>query len=175
MKMKFAIVLLAASSTSAAFGQDSAEDDPLSELRVCQNNAEPDARLACYDRVSAEILGAADAGALRVVEREEVRETRRKLFGFSLPELGIFKSDKTSDKEEEEFKVLETTIAGVRGSHRQGYVITTAEGAVWQITDIPGRLLSPKVGQPIEFRNAALSSYFVRINGQRGVKGTRLR
>ena len=112
---------------------------------------------------------------MRVVDREEVRQTRRKLFGFSLPDLGIFggKDDKDDPKQAEEFTTLQTTIAGVRTINGK-YVLTTAEGAQWQLDEMPARLMKPKVGQPLEIKAGALSSYFLRINGQGGVKGRRV-
>ena len=51
------------------------------------DNAE---RLACFDKAVGTIVAASDSDDLRIVDREEVRETRRKLFGFALPDLGIF-------------------------------------------------------------------------------------
>ena len=47
-------------------------------------------RLACFDRAAGSLLAARDSGEVRVVDREEVQETRRGLFGFTLPKLGIF-------------------------------------------------------------------------------------
>jgi len=119
------------------------------------------------------MLAASDQGELRVVDREEVRQTRRKLFGFSLPDFGIFGGG-DRDAAEEKVESLETTIAKVRASDYGGWVLVTAEGAVWQIDNAPRRLMTPKVGQPLEIRSGALSSYFLRINGQPGVKGRRV-
>jgi hypothetical protein len=34
--------------------------------------------------------------------------------------------------------------------------------------------MTPKAGQKIEIKKGALSSYFLRINGQPGVKGKRV-
>lgn len=163
-------------ASAPAWGQDDDETPaPLAPLKACQAEADPAARLACYDRVAAEMLAATAAGDLRVIDREEIKKTRRGLFGFSLPDFGIFGrgDDEEDEAEEEGFDVLNTTIAGVSGSHGSGYIITTAEGAVWQLDEEPR--MSPKVGQTVEIRSAALSSYFLRINGKGGVKGHRIR
>ena len=169
--------LLAATITTATPAQaqgGEAENSYLEALKTCQAETNPEARLACYDRAAGAILAAEDSGDLRVIDREDVRRTRRSLFGFSLPDLGIFgRGDDEDDGEEEAFKVLNTTIERVGGSYETGYVITTAEGAVWQLDEAPR--LSPKLGQAVEIRNAALSSYYVRVNGQSGVKARRIR
>jgi hypothetical protein len=156
---------------------DKPESTYLATLRACQQEQDAAARLACFDAAAATIVGASEAGDLRIVDREEVRTTRRKLFGFSLPDFGIFggrDSDKGGD-DQDTIEELETAIVSVSGSHGAGYVIRTTEGAVWRIDDVPRRLLEPKAGDTLLIKNAALSSYFLRINGQGGVKGTRIR
>ena len=167
-----AITLVA---TSAA-AQDTSDDKYLDSLRSCQTITDNAERLACFDRAVGTIIAASENDDLRIVDREEVRETRRKLFGFSLPDLGIFgKRDRNGDgaAEEDEFDSLTTTITSVRPTG-SGYVLTTAEGAKWQIDNPPRRLLTPKAGQSLEIRSAALSAFFLRINGQGGVKGRRI-
>lgn len=158
-----------------ATAQDKAEDKYLDSLRTCQAIADNAERLACFDKAVGTIVAASDSDDLRIVDREEVRETRRKLFGFALPDLGIFgrRDGEQDNANEDELDVLQTTIASVRPTGT-GYILTTAEGAKWQIDNVPRRLLSPKVGQSLEIRTAALSAYFLRINGQGGVKGRRV-
>lgn len=145
----------------------------LAALKACQAETGDAARLACFDKAVATMLAASEQGELRVVDREEVRETRRKLFGFSLPDFGIFGGGQRDDAEPK-VENLQTTIAKVRASDKGGWVLVTAEGAVWQIDNVPPRLMTPKVGQSLEIRSGALSSYFLRINGQPGVKGHRV-
>lgn len=168
-----AIVLVTA---PLAAKDDKAESAYVAALRACQGKTDAAERLACFDTAVASIVAASAEGDVRVVDREEVRETRRKLFGFALPDLGIFggKSDKEDPDQAEEFTTLQTTIAAVKGTDR-AIIIVTAEGAEWQLSEVPARLLRPRVGQPVEIRAAALSSYFLRINGQQGVKGRRVR
>lgn len=158
-----------------------AKDEPaesayITALRACQAKTDPAERLACYDTEVAKVTAASSAGEVRVVDKEAVRQTRRKLFGFALPDLGIFggKRDKDDPAQADEFETLNTTIAGVR-SEKGTYIITTAEGAQWQLDEMPARLMSPRIGQPLEIRAAAFGSYFLRINEQKGVKGRRVR
>lgn len=150
------------------------ESSYVTALKDCQAKADPGERLSCYDKAVAAIISASSEGEVRVVDREEVRQTRRKLFGFSIPDFGIFgKRDKADEAAEEEFNRLQTTIAGVRAA-RDTYVLTTEEGAQWQLDEVPSWLMKPKPGQTLEIRKGALSSYFLRINGQKGVKGRRI-
>jgi hypothetical protein len=167
-----AVLMLAAAAPLAAQDEKS-ESSYVTALRACQGKTDAAERLAAVGS----IVSASSEGEVTVVDREDVRQTRRKLFGFALPDLGIFggNSDKEDPAQAEEFTALQTTIAAVRSGAEGTYIITTEEGAEWQLSEVPARLLRPRVGQPIEIRAAALSSYFLRINGQKGVKGRRVR
>lgn len=159
-----------------AIAQDNADGsasdgsvDYLEGLKACQLLTEDTARLACFDSAVGNIVTASDTGDVQVVDREDVRETRRSLFGFSLPNIGIFGSD---DDEEEE--LFETTIESVRYLGRSKARFTTAEGAVWELSSVPRRQRQIRAGDTVIFKDAALGTFFVRINGQRGIKGRRV-
>jgi hypothetical protein len=177
----FAVAALMLAAAAPLAAQDDTkkkggESSYVAALRDCQGETGPAERLACYDTAVAAIVAASSEGEVRVVDREDVRQTRRKLFGFALPDLGIFGGD--SDKEDpaqaEEFAALQTTIKGIR-STREGFILITAEGAEWEVDSVPARLMRPKIGEPLEIRKGALSSFFVRIDGQKGVKARRVR
>lgn len=166
-------ILSLPTATAAQEGQST--NSHIEAIKACQSETDSNARLACFDAAAASIVGATEAGDLRIVNRDEVRKTRRKLFGFSLPDLGIFGKSDDEDEEKDEIHELETTLAGVSGSHSTGYFLRTEEGAVWQIDDVPRRLLEPRVGDKLLIKSGALSAYFIRINGQGGVKARRVR
>ena len=147
------------------------EADYLAELNACRSIQAEDERLACYDARVAAIVSASDAGDVRVVSREEVRRTRRQLFGTGAPELEILKGD---DKDEVVLDLLETTITSARQLSGQSWRFTTAENAVWEISNPPRRIPPIKSGDKVVFKKAALGYYFIRINGQLGVKGKRI-
>ncbi len=172
----FAIAAGAAAPLAAEDKVAPDESSYVTALRECQSKTDPAQRLACYDTAVSAMVAASSDGEVRVVDREDVREARRKLFGFTLPDLGIFggKSDKEDPEQAEEFATLSTTIAAVRSVNGR-YVITTAEGAEWQLDEMPSGLMRPKVGRSLEIKSGAFSAYFLRIDGQKGVKGRRVR
>ena len=165
------LVLLALAAPAAAQRRDAQDETPgyIERLAECRQIADSDARLACYDREVGAVVAASEQGDVRIVDREDVRQTKRRLFGFAIPD-NLF-GGKDDDAK---MDTLETTITQVRTSGRRGYLITTAEGSVWRIASAPMRLSPPKVGQSVEFKTAAVGSYFIRINGQLGVKGVRV-
>jgi len=175
-----AAMAAAAMATSLAAGPATAQEMPaaagekadiLAELKTCQEIADDSERLACFDRRVAGLVTASEAGDVRLVDREDVRRTRRQLFGFSVPDVGILKGD---EKDEEATETMTTTITSVRYRPRRKIEFMTAEGAKWEIFRAPRRLQTIKPGDEVEFKKAALGTFFIRINGQMGVKGKRV-
>lgn len=163
-----ALAVVAANAGSGLAAQDEGTDQKLSDLRECQAIEDPGTRLACYDREVAAIVAATDSGQIQVVDKEDIRETRRGLFGFSLPKTGIFGGDDDEDE------VMTSKITAVRTVGREGYQITIAEGSVWQVND-PPRRFRPEIGDEVELERAAMGSFWIRLEGQNGVKGRRVR
>lgn len=143
----------------------------INDLRNCHAIANEEARLACYDTKVSTIIAASDAGDVTIVDRDDISRTRRQLFGFTVPNIGIFKDD-NEDKEAAE--LLETIITSARRVSEKTWRFTTAEDAVWEINNAPARLASIKSGEPVSFKKASFGFYFIRINGQLGVKGKRV-
>ena len=150
--------------------QETGDVDYLDGLKACQVVTDDSERLACFDAAVGNIVTASDEGDVQVVDREDVRQTRRSLFGFNLPNLDIF----GSGEEEEEDELFTTTIVSARYLSGRKARFTTAEGAVWEMKNIPRRLRRIQEGDSVEFKPGALGYFFIRINGQMGVKGRRV-
>jgi len=150
-------------------GNTGSADKRIETLRQCRAIAEPGARLACYDAAGAELVAAADRGELRIMDKEAVQKTKRRLFGFALPDLGLF-----GDDDEPEMDMLETTITTVQNLGRSDWAFSTPEGGIWRIDNAPFSFRDPKPGDKVVFKRAALGSYFIRINDRLGVKGRRV-
>lgn len=156
---------------SAVYAQDDDQGpsgDYLEGLKVCQQIGDDAERLACFDTAVGNMVTATETGDVQVIDREEVRETRRSLFGFRLPDLGIFGGD---DDEAEE--LFTTTIVSSRRTGRSQMRFTTAEGAVWELNNVSGRLRINE-GDTVVFKPATFGYFFVRINGRQGIKGRRV-
>lgn len=157
-----------------AWAQDAAgpaSTDYVDELRVCRAIVDEAERLSCYDAKVGAMVAASEAGDVQIVDRGDLVRTRRQLFGFTVPDLDILKGDK-QDKEASE--ALTTTITGARRMSNIAWRFTTDEGATWEINNAPRRLAPIKAGDKVEFKKASLGFYFIRINGQMGVKGKRI-
>lgn len=161
------LIALAAPCPAAA-----QEADYLAQLKACRSITDEAERLACYDAKVGAIVSASDAGDVKVVSREEVRKTRRQLFGITMPDIAILKGD--GKDEEVASDLFETTIASGRQTGQSSWRFTTAEGAVWEVNNLPRKLAPINPGDKVVFKKATLGYYFIRINGQIGVKGRRV-
>lgn len=144
----------------------------VADLKACRGISAESARVTCYDAKVGALLGAFEAGDVRLVDRAEVRKTKRQLFGISMPDLDILKSDGKDDEDLSD--LFETTIASGRQTGPATWRITTAEGAVWEINNPPRKIGQITPGDKVVFKKASLGYFFIRINGQIGVKGKRV-
>ena len=144
----------------------------LDGLRGCRSIASVPDRAVCYDDKVGALLGAVETGEVRLVDREDVRKTRRQLFGITLPEIDMLKADPKDEAEPSD--LFETTIASGRQTGSRTWRFTTAEGAVWEINSPPRKIAPIMPGDKVVFKKASLGYFFIRINGQIGVKGRRV-
>lgn len=164
------IVALTALSPHTVGAQDDAQSvDQLQALRDCRAIERNEARLACFDSAIDAVIAKQDSGEILVVDKEDIAETRRGLFGFSMPKTGIF-----AGGDDEADEVLNSTITGLRRIRSDEWEITLEAGSVWQASNTPRRF-KPKVGSKVELEKAALSSYWFRVDDSLGVKAHRIR
>jgi hypothetical protein len=170
------IISLAAAALLASAASAAKAPPPMSPyinaLDQCRQVADSAARLACYDRTAPSLITAARSGEVNVVDRGQLRQARRSLFGFSMPKLPFFSGDQSAGDAPNE---IQTTITSARQIEYGKYRITIAEGgAIWETTEDSISLDAPRAGQKITIRQGTMGSYFLRINGQRGIKGRRV-
>jgi hypothetical protein len=161
--------LAAAASASAKDKPTAAPPAVYRAVVDCRGITDAAQRLACFDRTVGEMAKAGEQQDLVVLDREAMRETRKGLFGFTLPKLKLFGGGSDDDQEVTE---IESTIAGIRTADDGMPVFTIADGAKWKQTE--GRNVYPKVGDPIRIRKATLGSYMANVNKRAAVRVMRL-
>ncbi|WP_271439194.1 hypothetical protein [Pontixanthobacter luteolus] len=125
------------------------------ECRQLTDDAE---RLACFDSSVDAMASAEEANDLLLADREQVRETKRGLFGLTLPKIKLFDGGGDDDEVSE----IESTVVSV-SQGRSGFVFTLEDGAVWYQTD--NNYLRPDPGDKITIKKAAFTSYKASLNG----------
>ncbi|MEM9084488.1 MAG: hypothetical protein AAGB23_01030 [Pseudomonadota bacterium] len=166
-------LLFAVGSPAAA--QEEAQADPRANeaffdgLRSCRAITDDQERLSCFDEAVGAVLTASEEGEVTVIDQEEARAAKRSLFGFSVPAIEILETG-----EEEKDELFETTIQSARYLSSSKARMVTVEGAVWELYSIPRRQRPIEAGDKVVFKPASMNTFFVRINGQRGVRGKRV-
>jgi hypothetical protein len=143
----------------------------------CRTIAAVDARLACFEQATTALERDVKARNVTVLDRQDVTKARRSLFGFTVPRIALFGGGDGPDSQPEEraqFSELNTTIVSARPAGNGRIELRLAEeDAVWVTTDpMP---FPPKAGAKIRIRKGSLGNYFLSIDGERSVRGMRLR
>jgi hypothetical protein len=164
------ILALLAGLIGAAHAQPRGEQPQRPELFEalvrCRTVGEAAARLACFDAAAAALEQAAERRDVVVVDRAQVRESRRRLFGLALPRLPIF----GGGGEEEEVASLEGVISHASQNNMGQWSVQLQEGGTWVQTDHNMLALRPRPGQPVVINRGALGSYMMRVNRQPGIR-----
>jgi hypothetical protein len=171
---KIVIVMALAALTPAAASakpkaQDARSNALIQALSACRGVADEKARLSCYDEAGARLAQAVESKELVVLDRQEINQTRRSLFGFSVPSIPLFRGEGGAQE-----SLLETTIAGASPLGMGMWQIQLEDGAIWRTNESSFDLRDPRPGQKIVIKKGTLGNYFLRINGQRGVRGRRV-
>lgn len=146
----------------------------LDALTACRSIADDAGRLACYDRAAAALAASVEKKEVVVIDQQEVRKTRRSLFGFSLPKLTLFgnEDEGAEDRPDKaEFAEIESKVVSLRKLRSGHYSFTIEDGAVWQTTEY-GSIL-PKVGDKVTIKKGTLGGYFIIFANSRAVRGIR--
>lgn len=141
-------------------------------LTACRAISDPGARLACFDRESAVLDQAERAGDVVVVDREQVRETRRALFGFSMPSLAVFDRGAAPER----IEALTTTLRSARQVGGRGpWLFELENGAVWRQIDDETLGTRATPGSAVVVRSGAIGSFLLSVNGARSLRVRRER
>lgn len=135
----------------------------------CMKLVDDSARLRCLETAGRNLTAAVQEKSVAVVDREELRKTKRSLFGFTLPKFSLLGED---DDKEGAFQEIKSTVSSARHLGYGKWAINIAEGAVWQ-TDEALRD-PPRSGQAIEIRKGAMGGYFVKIGNGRSARASRI-
>ena len=164
------VAALAALVATPAAAAEPPTSPIVAELVKCRAESDDARRLACFDKAAGTLAKATEEGSIAVVSREDVRKTRRSLFGFSLPKLPFFAGDDSGKDEAPD--EIETTVKSARPARDGNFTVVMADDAVWRTTE-PLRK-TPKPGDKVKIKKAALGSYFLSVGGLRGVRAMRV-
>jgi hypothetical protein len=141
----------------------------------CRAITEDAARLACFDQAAAALQAAQERREVVMVDRQQVREGRRRLFGLTLPRIPIFGGGDDDDDDQDAISTIESTASAVTTTGYGQYQVTLADNSVWVQVDNNMIAVPPRAGHRIVINRGALGSYMMRINNQPGIRVRRVR
>jgi hypothetical protein len=145
--------------------------DLVNSVSACRPITDAARRLACYDEAAERLTQAVGSNEVVVLNREDIRQTRRSLFGFHLPRLAIFGGG--AREVEEAPAEITATVSAASNIGYDKWRIRLEDGAVWQTTESSSAISPPRAGSSVVIRRGAMGAYFIRIDGQRSLRATR--
>lgn len=165
--MDLRYMLAAALAVATATGAAAQDQQPLplaQQLYDCRAVADPGERLACYDRQVAALQSAEANREIRVIDREQVREARRGLFGLSLGNFNLFGRGSDEADPAEAVDEIEALVAGIGRDPQDRLLLTLDNGQRWVQTETGQRRV--RTGETIRIRRAALGSFMANVEGR---------
>lgn len=168
-RLRLILALFALAPAGAAFAQtppSQPRPEVLDRVVACRQVTAEAARLACYDAAVGSLDQAQRQGDVLIVDRGQVREARRQLFGFSVPKVTLF----DRDEQAEAMDSIETTLVRA-GQFAEGkWVFTLADESVWRQVDSERVNFRNRPGEAVRIRRAALGSYLMTVGSSRAVR-----
>lgn len=170
-RILLAAVLIGTPVVAAAqpAAQRPAQFEALTRCRTVGNDA---ARLDCFDRAVAAMQAAEGRGEILLVDRHQVRQTRRRLFGLPLPEFSLFGS---RENPADQPRLVEGVIAAATLDRNRDWLVRLQDGAEWLQRDDHVLALEPRPGQRVIVTRNAIGTFMMRVNGQPGIRVKRVR
>jgi hypothetical protein len=153
---------------AASYGKDG--QDPLASLTACRAVVDGAARVACYDQAVDALSVAVSRKDIAIVNKEQVREGRKGLFGFNIGKLPIF----GGGDDEPESNTLVTTITSVRELPYGKWRFVVDGGAIWETVEVITQRRDPSVGAKVELKKGAMGAYFIKVDGGRATRAKRV-
>jgi len=174
MSIKSVLPLIILAIAAPANAADMPRETPqvFKSLLDCRALTDGTARLACYDAQVTALASAEEKQDVVVVDRKQIRQARRSLFGLALPKIDLFGGE---DKEDQEgFEEIETTIKSAARTSEGRWSFVLEDGAKWVQAETKTLPRDPRAGFKIKIRRAALGSFVANIEGQNGTRVRRM-
>lgn len=144
-------------------------DGAFDRLTACRRVATDAERLACFDRAAASLEEARRRKDVVVLDRAEVRQAKRSLFGFSLPSIRLF----GSGSDDEALRQLVGRIEDVSSLPGGLLRFRLVDGGLWETTEAV--MVPLRKGDETTIKAGTLGSYVATAPGRRAVRVRRLR
>ncbi len=166
-----AAALAAPAALPAQKGKPQQRPEAFEALVRCRALTDDTARLKCFDAAAATLQTAAENRDLVVVDRKQIREANRGLFGLDIPDFNPFGGGGGDGVEE--IKSIESVVRSATRDGDGRWILTLEDNSTWAQTDNYPFAVNPKRGHKVKIVKASMGSYMMRVNNQPGVRAKR--
>ncbi len=138
----------------------------LTAVTACRAVIESTARLACYDQAVGALDQAERSGEVQVFDREQIRETRTRLFGLDMDRFNIFARGEPADQ----IDSVETSLTSARQNGNGVWTFRLSDGSTWLQIDNSRLTTRATPGSEVRIRRGAVGSYLLSVNGSRSLR-----
>ncbi|MBO9379415.1 hypothetical protein GG804_21815 [Sphingomonas histidinilytica] len=173
--LRHMVILAAALAVTAPASAEKTHERPelFRNLLNCRAITDNAARLACYDQSASALEQAEAKKDLVVVDRKEIRETRKSLFGFTLPKIGLFGGgDKEEGDDKDAITELQSSVQAARMIGGGNWSLSLVDGGTWETMSALND--APRSGDKVRIKKASLGSYLGQVGINRGVRFRRV-
>jgi hypothetical protein len=139
------------------------------QLIACRSIADSAQRLACYDHQSDALSNALAKKEVVVIDKARATATKKSLFGFSIPDFGGLFGGAGDDVKE-----IASTVTRVAQDPYGAWVVSLADGSTWAQQDDAPLGLGPEKGDKVVVHRGSFGAFFLRVNGQPGIRVKRI-
>lgn len=165
------LTMLGSPSAAQQASQTAPRPAVLERLLACRALADSGARLTCFDAEAATLDDAERQGEVVVVDRAQVGQARRQLFGFELPSMpGLFDRGENP----EQVDAIETTLVRASARREGEWIFTLADGSIWRQVNMEATRFPNRAGEAVRVRRAAMGSYLLTVGNGRAVRVRRV-
>lgn len=169
------LALVAALAGAPLSAKDSKADqnpppEVFNRLVACRAIQDPAQRLACFDEQAQLLQTATQKGDIVMFDRATMQESKKGLFGLSLPKIKLFGSGGENEIDE----ITGTVEAAAQYDYGR-WRLTLADGSVWDQIDTEVLALDPRKGNPIVIKRASLGGFKATVNRQPPIRVRRIK
>jgi hypothetical protein len=164
-----ALATIAASSAVAKGPVATGTPPNVQRLLGCRTITDTAQRLACYDRETLAVDQAIARKDLVLIDKARATQAKRSLFGFSIPDFGgLFGGG------DDDVKEIASTISRVSQDPYGAWIVSLADGSTWAQQDDAPLGLPPERGQKVVVARGSFGAFYLRVNGQPGIRVKRI-
>ncbi len=158
-----AFAILAAPLVADAKEEPAKVPAQVAALQSCRTKADAAERLACYDKAVDALSAATASRDLIVIDKAEVKEARKGLFGFSLPRIPFLSGRAGDPDDDADSRELKTTVVSAKRWNRVYWRFTVEGGGVWETTEDKRGFNDPKPGGLVTIERGTLGAYYATV------------